>query len=112
MGCLSQRKGKIQVRPPETHDETSKMNIIQLLLILHLLKIIIFSLLIQYQTVTVDTLLRIRAHRLLAAKPEVKEGSAAQDRTCISILPIHTYLSIYGYSCIDRYAAIPFQPTG
>ena len=53
-------------------------------------------------------LLSIRATRFLAAKPGVSEGSAARDRTCISILRIHTYLSIYIYLYIDRYAAIPF----
>lgn len=63
---------------------------------------------IQYQSVTVEMLLGIRANRFLAAKAGVREGSAAQDRTCISILPIHTYLSIYIYFYIDRYATIPF----
>lgn len=52
--------------------------------------------------------LSVRANRILATKPGVREGSAAQDRTCISISHIHTYLSIYIYFHIDRYTDIPF----
>lgn len=40
--------------------------------------------------------MRQSTKRFLAAKPGVREGSAAQNRTCIAVFDtyIHTYLSI------------------
>lgn len=92
----------------KTMFKQSKFYKTQLLLISYFLKIIFNLIVYTVSNSNRWNAFRFRANRFLAAKAGVREGSAAQDRTCISILHIHTYLSIYIYFYIDRYATIPF----